>query len=78
MAKDPGSTLVWLGAILLIGGLFLVFFFPNRRIWARLRRDGDQTELRLGATSRHDATFGADFQNLVNDMQLALSGPSAS
>lgn len=78
VAKDPGSNLVWLGAILLIGGLFLVFFFPNRRIWARLGRNGEQTELRLGATSRHDATFGADFQNLVNDMQLALSGPSAS
>ena len=78
VASDPGVQIVWGGAILLVGGLFLVFFFPNRRIWACLRRTAQGTELRLGAGSRHDATFGTDFQQLVEDMQLALSGPSAS
>ena len=61
-----------------MAGLFLVFFFPNRRIWARVRRDGDTTEIRLGATSRHDATFAPDFKSLADEMKLALAGPSVS
>ncbi len=78
VAKDPGQVLVWLGAAALVGGLFLVFFFPNRRIWARIHREGADTEVQLGATVRHDASFGPDFQHLVGDIRLALAGSSAA
>lgn len=78
VARDPGVGFVWAGSILMMLGLCLVFFFPNRRIWARLQRAPDGTEVRFGATSRHDATFAPDFQDLVGDMKLALTGPSAS
>jgi len=73
VSRDPGVMLVWLGAFALVGGLFLVFLFPSRRIWAHVRRRADGgSEVRLGATARHDATFGPEFQDLVNDMRLAL------
>jgi len=73
VARDPGVIFVWFGSFLLVGGLFLVFMFPNRRIWAAVRERPDgRSEVRLGATARHDATFGPDFQKLVNDMRLAL------
>jgi cytochrome c biogenesis protein len=73
VARDPGVIFVWFGSFLLVGGLFLVFTFPNRRIWAAVRERPDgRSEVRLGATARHDATFGPDFQKLVNDMRLAL------
>lgn len=78
VAKDPGQMLVWAGAILLILGLFLVFFFPNRRIWARIHPEGERVQLQLGATVRHDATFGPDFQHLASDMSTALAGPGAA
>jgi len=78
VARDPGVPLVWGGALLLVAGLFLVFFFPNRRIWARLRRTAEGSELLLGATTRHDATFGAEFQQIVTEMALALDGPGAA
>lgn len=74
VARDPGMVFVWFGSILLVCGLFLVFFFPNRRIWAAInRRPNGHSEVRLGATARHDATFGPDFERLVNDMRLALA-----
>jgi cytochrome c biogenesis protein len=74
VARDPGMVFVWFGSILLVGGLFLVFFFPNRRIWAAFQRlPNGQSEVRVGATARHDATFGPDFERLVNDMRLALA-----
>jgi cytochrome c biogenesis protein len=73
VARDPGVTFVWLGAFALVGGLFIVFLFPNRRIWAAVRRlPTGGSEVRLGATARHDATFGPEFQDLVHDMRLAL------
>lgn len=73
VARDPGVTFVWLGAFALVGGLFLVFLFPNRRIWAAIRRRPDGgSDVRLAATARHDATFGPEFEGLVDDMRLAL------
>jgi cytochrome c biogenesis protein len=78
VARDPGVVFVWFGSILLVAGLFLVFFFPNRRIWAAVHaHPNGQSEVRLGATARHDATFGPDFERLVDDMRLALA-PAAN
>ncbi len=73
VARDPGVVFVWLGSILLVVGLFLVFLFPNRRIWLAIREGSEgRAEVRLAATARHDATFGPDFQKLVNDLRLAF------
>lgn len=78
VARDPGLPFVWGGAVFLVGGLFLVLFFQNRRTWARIRRIAGGSEVLVGATSRHDSTFGADFQRLVDEITLALTGPSAA
>ena len=78
VASDPGTIFVWLGAALLVGGMFLVFFFPNRRIWARVARGTADTTIRVGAIARHDASFAADFKKLVDDTQRALGGRAAS
>jgi cytochrome c biogenesis protein len=73
VARDPGQTLVWIGALALVLGVFLVFMFPNRRIWVavRARPDGGG-EVRLGATARHDTTFATEFTKLTEQVRLAL------
>ena len=76
VAKDPAQILVWLGAVLLVGGMFLVFFFPNRRVWARIHLNGAETEVQVGATTGHDASFTTDFQRIVDDIRLGLDGSS--
>jgi cytochrome c biogenesis protein len=78
VARDPGAIFVWLGAILLVGGIALVFFFPNRRAWALIRRGPDGTAVHVGAIVRHDVGFAADFERLTHDIELALAGPSAA
>jgi len=78
VARDPGAPFVWAGAIALVLGVALVFFFPNRRIWARLRRSPEGSLLEVGAVTRHDVVFESGFGALVNDVKLALSGSSAS
>jgi cytochrome c biogenesis protein len=78
VARDPGAVFVWLGAIFLVGGTALVFFFPNRRAWALIRRGPGGTAVRVGAIVRHDVAFEADFERLTHEINLALAGPSAA
>lgn len=78
VARDPGAVLVWIGTGLLVFGISLVFFFPNRRAWALIRRRPDGSAVQVGAIVRHDVTFQSDFQRLIDDMKLALAGPSAA
>jgi cytochrome c biogenesis protein len=73
-ARDPGAPFVWLGAILLIGGIALVFFFPCRRAWALIRRGPDGSTVHIGAVVRHDVGFEAEFRGLSAEIELALAG----
>jgi cytochrome c biogenesis protein len=73
VARDPGAVFVWIGALALVLGLFLVFMFPNRRIWVAIKhRSGGGTEVLMAATARHDATFAPEFNNVVEQVRLAL------
>jgi cytochrome c biogenesis protein len=38
--RDPGQPVVWIAFGLLIVGLVLTFYFPRRRVWARVGADG--------------------------------------
>ena len=73
VARDPGAPFVWLGALALVGGLFLVFMFSNRRIWVAIKqRPGGGTEVLMAATTRHDATFAPEFNKVIDEVRLAL------
>lgn len=78
VARDPGAPFVWLGALMLIAGVGLVFFFPVRRVWARVRREGDGAVIDIAAASRHDISFRSSFRSLIDNLELALTGASGS
>ena len=70
VSEDPGSWVVWLGSILLILGSCLVFFFPHRRVWARVRRNADGTShVDIAAPLKRDPTFEPDFADIVSRIQ---------
>jgi cytochrome c biogenesis protein len=71
VAHDPGANFVWLGSALLVCGLFLVFFFPHRRIWVRVRKTSGGSEILCASTMKRDAAFTPQFNQLVTDIQLA-------
>jgi len=73
VARDPGALLIWIGVSLLVVGIVLVFFFQNRRVWARIDAARGGSEIRIGAAPRRDAAFAPGFQHLVDDMKLAVS-----
>jgi cytochrome c biogenesis protein len=78
VARDPGAPLIWFGTALLVGGIALVFFFPHRRAWALIRRRPGGATVEVGAVARHDVTFESEFKHLVEELRLALTGPSAA
>jgi cytochrome c biogenesis protein len=71
VAHDPGANFVWIGSTLLVLGLFLVFFFPHRRIWLRVRKATGGSEILFASTMKRDSAFEPQFHQLVTDIQLA-------
>ena len=73
VAHDPGANFVWVGSTLLVLGLFLVFFFPHRRLWLRIRKTTGGTEILCASTMKRDVAFEPQFHQLVTDIQLVGS-----
>ena len=73
VARDPGAIFVWVGSTLLVIGLFLVFFFPHRRVWVRVRKTSGGSEILCASTMKRDVAFEPQFNQLVTDIQLAGS-----
>lgn len=71
VVRDPGANIVWLGSIGLVLGMFMVFFFPHRRIWVRIRPTEGGSRVNLAALLRKDLTFEARFHQVTNDVALA-------
>jgi cytochrome c biogenesis protein len=76
VAHDPGVNFVWVGSTLLVIGLILVFFFPHRRIWVRIRQTSGGSEVLCASTMKRDLAFKPQFNQLITDIQLADTTPS--
>jgi cytochrome c biogenesis protein len=66
--RDPGQGLIWVAYLSLITGLALTFYFPRRRVWARLH--GDHLELAF-VGDRYVATE-REFDALLDDLSARL------
>jgi cytochrome c biogenesis protein len=77
VTRDRGALFVWLGCALLALGVFLVLFFPHRRVWVQVRETQDGSEVRCGAmrreASRRDTAFESGFNRLAEDIQRAAT-----
>jgi cytochrome c biogenesis protein len=71
VAKDPGMNIVWVGSALLTIGLYLVFFFPHRRMWVRIRKTTGGSEILCASPMKRDLAFKPQFNQLITDIQFA-------
>jgi cytochrome c biogenesis protein len=79
VARDHGAVIVWIGSTLLVMGLVMVFFFPHRRVWVRIRTSpGGGSQVMCAATMRRDPAFEPRFNELVTDIQLAANSSSTT
>jgi len=72
VSRDPGWTLVWLGAVLLVLGICMVFLFPHRRVRAIVRPAAAGSGVGIAAIKRRDPAFAAQFEDLAKDMRRAV------
>ena len=69
ITRAPGQNVVYLGFGMLIMGVFLMFYVPNRRLWFWIdQQDGASRVLAAGSGSRHQRDFKADFERLCEKL----------
>ena len=75
LARAPGKNLVYLGAVLLIVGVFTMLYIRERRLWVWLQADGGGgTNLQAAlSTTRRTLDLDAEFDQL----KTALLPPQA-
>jgi cytochrome c biogenesis protein len=71
VGRDRGAKFVLVGSTLLVLGLLMVFFFPHRRIWVRIRKTAGGSEILCASTMKRDVAFKPQFNQLITDIQLA-------
>ena len=66
--NDPGAPIIWIAYMSLITGLVLTFYFPRRRVWARLH--GDHLEMAFLGDRYVNAE--REFGELLDDLSARL------
>jgi len=70
MAKDPGVLLIWIGCGLLMGGLFLAFYWPTRELKIILEDSHGKTEVAAGGIAlKSREAFQTEFENIINSLR---------
>lgn len=80
IARTPGKNIVYLGCFMLIVGVFIMFYLPQRRFWTWLEPAGNGTQvLAAGMTNRNPREFDNDFETMMQRLRAATeAGNSAS
>lgn len=74
VTKDPGVWVVWIGCLIMVGGLIVTFFISHRRVWVVLE-SGEGREIGVtvaGSTNRNLITFEKEFQKLSEGIRVGL------
>lgn len=66
VTKDSGSVFVWPTAIMLILSLCLTFYFPQRRIWVRIRGE----RVQMAALREHFTNIRTDLLGVTREARI--------
>ncbi len=74
ITRSPGKDVVYLGSILLIIGVFMMFYIAHRRFWVRIEADGTGSRILFAGTSnRNPMDFDAEYEQLKNRLFGSLN-----
>jgi cytochrome c biogenesis protein len=69
--RDPGQGFIWIAYLSLISGLLLTFYFPRRRVWARVSREGVQ----LAMLGERYVDVEREFGRLLDRLTVRFGNP---
>lgn len=73
VTKDPGVWVVWVGCLMMVGGLVITFFISHKRVWAILEKKGKEIGITIvGSTNRNLISFEREFQGLSEGIRAGL------
>jgi cytochrome c biogenesis protein len=75
IAKAPGKNVVYFGCALLVIGIFLLFYLPQRRFWAWLEQENGQTNIILAGSTNRNAR---EFDTFFNEQQTQLAAKTGN
>jgi cytochrome c biogenesis protein len=71
LTKSPGQKWVYLGSVLLVLGIFSMFYIRERRIWLLLK--GNQEVLLAMSSNRKNLDFDQEFTRIKTQLSQVLS-----
>lgn len=75
IARSRGTGIVYFGSLMLVIGLFFMFYMDHRRLWFWLERDGGGTAVMLaGSSARDTLDYRRDFEQLADRLQRGTTG----
>ncbi len=79
VTKDPGVWIVWLGCLMMIGGLIITFFISHRRVWIIIEPTNKKIAISIvGSTNRNLIGFEGEFQKTVNTLRANIEQKSST
>ena len=73
ITKSPGQDIVYFGCVLLMIGVFFLFYINPTRYWLWVNEENGQTRILLaGVSHRHTRDFEKQFDKAVEDFEAAL------
>ncbi len=76
ITRSPGTSTVYFGSVLLMIGIFLMFYVAHRRIWVRITPNGSGSTLLIaGSGSRHRHEFEKEFNRIAGLLQRRVAAP---
>ena len=70
ITRAPGQDIVYLGCVMLMAGVFFMFYLHHRRLWLRIEeKDGNSSVLFAAAAHRERGEFDREFEKLAGDLR---------
>lgn len=76
VTRSPGKNIVYFGCLLLVLGVFSMFYIRERRLWVWIRSEADGSSHALMAVSSQRKTMDFEKEFEVLKQQLLQSGPA--
>ncbi|MDR9436702.1 MAG: cytochrome c biogenesis protein ResB [Thiohalophilus sp.] len=69
ITRSPGKNVVYLGCVMLMIGVFLMFYITHQRLWVMIRPEGQGSRVMLaGMGNRNQTDFSKGFDSLADEL----------